>query len=103
MKEILGEIVAEAAYQCLPSNTDERHIDKLVDYLIANGVTVQEWIPVSEPPKVYYKDLLVYDEMDDCQFIAVYTNRGQWLVPHYENYEFNITHWSYLPEPPKGE
>jgi hypothetical protein len=26
-------------------------MDGLVDYLIANGVTIQRWIPVSEPPK----------------------------------------------------
>lgn len=26
-------------------------IEAVADYLLANGVTVQEWIPVTEPPK----------------------------------------------------
>lgn len=72
--------------------------------IIANGVTIQEWIPVEERlPGQYYKDVLVYDKRDGVQFIAVLTHKGEWLIPHYEGYIFNITHWMPLPEPPKGE
>lgn len=41
----------------LPYHTNEvafwqdEHIGALADYLIANGVTVNEWRPASEPPK----------------------------------------------------
>ena len=27
--------------------------EKIADHLIANGVTIQEWIPVTEPPKEF--------------------------------------------------
>lgn len=28
----------------------------LADHLLANGVTVQEWIPVTEPPKAWRRE-----------------------------------------------
>ncbi len=60
------------------------------------------WISVEERlPEAYYQDVLVYDEMDACQFIAVLTYKGEWLVPHYEGYKFNITHWMPLPKAPE--
>jgi hypothetical protein len=62
------------------------------------------WISVEERlPETYYQDVLVYDEIDGCQFIAVLTYQGQWLVPHYEGYNFNITHWMPLPDAPGVE
>ena len=51
MKEILGEIVAKAAYQCMPSNTNEQHIKRFVDSLIANGVTVQDVADMNDRSK----------------------------------------------------
>ena len=86
----------------------------LADCLINNGVTVQEWISVKDKLPPYNRDVLVYRPNMAMKF----------LVDNYEGYygedddEWHegwvrygkdvhgnqvITHWSYLPHPPKGE
>lgn len=77
----------------------------LADHLIANGVTVQEWIPASEPPTEYrdeYGELipfLVCESGTEYPFRAMYDGKvwgdGLSAIP--------VTHWMPLPEPPKGE
>ena len=75
------------------------------DWLIAHGVTVQEWISVTErlPEEktnyiVYYKHAFCDDESHIGTCIC-----------YYDGVEFNmdslheVTHWAYLPPPPKGE
>ena len=86
-------------------NKDSRYIENLASYLIANGVTVQEWISVDErlPEEkanciVYYKHAFCDDE-----------NHVGICVCFYDCNEFDmdfahkVTHWMPLPEPPKGE
>ena len=80
-------------------------IEECADYLIANGVTIQRWIPVTErlPEKggnylcivksslfrgATYQTILGYDKAgfyDGCIFVE------------------DVTHWMPLPEPPKEE
>ena len=45
VREKLVELIESARY--CGSNTSE----EIADNLLENGVTVQEWIPASEPPK----------------------------------------------------
>ena len=89
-----------------------RHIDKscklaenIADDLIANGVTVQEWISAKERlPKekvnyiVRYKH--AYCDNDDYWAIGMCFYDG-------EKFQFDpaykVTHWMPLPQPPKGE
>ena len=75
----------------------------MVDRLIAHGVTVQEWIPASEPPK---DDLpvLVTCGKGYRPFVARYDLIWKrWRVSH----TLKITHWQPLPstrdfpQPPK--
>ena len=79
----------------------QKTLGDIADYLLRNGVTVQEWISV--------KDRLPEKPMK-C---LVYTKRGEYggyEVAHYNEgfylqYE-NVTHWMTLPDepqPPKGE
>ena len=89
-------------------------IEAVADYLLDSGVTVQEWIPVKDKLPPYNRDVLVYRPNMAMKF----------LVDNYEGYygedddEWHegwvrygndvhgnpvITHWSYLPHPPKGE
>ena len=79
--------------------------DTIADIMIENGVTVQEWIPASEPPK---DDLpvLVTCGRGYRPFVARYDRIWKrWKVSH----TLRITHWhplpgtSNLPQPPKGE
>ena len=73
------------------------------DWLIRNGVTVQEWIPAEEPPEEYrdeYGELipfLVCEEGTDYPFRAMYDGKtwgdGIFAVP--------VKWWMHLPAPPK--
>lgn len=78
-------------------------ITRLADHLISNGITVQKWIPVSEPPKEYrdeYGELipfLVCEKTTEYPFRGLYDGKtwGDGLISIYP------THWMPLPEPPK--
>ena len=86
----------------------------LADYLISNGVTVQEWISVDDKLPPYNRDVLVYrPNMAMKIFVDSYDgyygdDDDEW----YEGWALYgrdihgkpiITHWAYLPLPPKGE
>ena len=87
---------------------------QLADYLIANGITVQEWISVDDKYPPYNRDVLVY-RPNMAMKIIVDTYDGYYGDDDDEWYEGwalygkdthgnpAITHWSYLPQPPKGE
>lgn len=98
VKANLMEIVKKAAYSSLPSNTEDFHLNMFVMNLLAHGVTVQEWIPVKERVP-NYKDgkVLVFTTYGFS--ICERTINGRWKGQH-ANW---ITHWAYLPQPPKGE
>ena len=72
--------------------------EEAANYLIAHGVTVQEWIPVSEPPK-------------EKGTYIVCTDKGGILLGHWYGKEWNVgggakkhlAYWMKKPEPPKGE
>ena len=70
----------------------------LADYLINNGVTVQEWISVTERlPDWRDGKVLVFTKYGFS--ICERTVNNRWRGQH-ANW---ITHWAYLPKPPKGE
>ena len=77
----------------------------LADYLISNGVTVQEWIPVEERLPEEKGNCIV-----NCKH-AYFDNDDYWTIGicFYDGEEFQmdwsykVTHWQYLPQPPKGE
>ena len=81
-----------------PYTTDQFRIETTVDYLIENGVTVQEWIPVTERlPDWRDGKVLVFTKYGFS--ICERTVNNRWRGQH-ANW---ITHWAYLPKPPKGE
>ena len=74
----------------------------IADNLIANGVTVQKWSPVSERlPENYQYALCIMQEDGDFRvlrwnYIDYMWNTGiEWFR------EKDVTHWMPLPEPPK--
>lgn len=86
----------------------------LADYLVKNGVTVQEWISVNDKLPPYNHDVLVYRPNMAMKFL-VDNYEGHYGEDDDEWYEgwakygtdihgnHVITHWAYLPKPPKGE
>ena len=78
----------------------------LVDHLIANGVTVQEWISVEDrlPEKSGY--YLVFTDIGRIALLA-YSKKYQAFNAHddsySEEYVIPVTHWMPMPNPPKGE
>ena len=88
---------------------------QLADYLINSGVTVQEWIPASEPPKKITNKVIVlckngyrgFGHYEDYKGKQTWYNLESgkpftdWDLEDCESYE--VTHWQPLPQPPKGE
>ena len=74
-------------------------IGSIADWLIANGVTVQRWIPVTERlPEENTAVIVATDRGDAFQCLYAYDGWDLW-----EGHIINITHWMPLPDPPKGE
>ena len=77
-----------------PTSLNFEEATYLADCLVNNGVTVQEWISVAKRLPDIGVEVLVYSE-----------NFGI----HVDYYDgdafgyFHVTHWTPLPEPPKGE
>ena len=92
VREKLVELIAETI-ELYPSEREE-----LADGLIANGVTVQEWISVTERlPDWREGKVLVFTKYGFS--ICERTVNNRWRGQH-ANW---ITHWAYFPKPPKGE
>ena len=75
-----------------------------VAFLIANGVTVQEWLPVTERlPKNIANRVLVVCERSNGVFYAHY-EKPFWINLETDKpFISKVTHWMPLPHPPKGE
>lgn len=83
---------------------------EMADYLLANGVTIQQWIPVSERLPEKDKSALVYFgsgnmavgywyDKDECiSFWQIWTDDG-WV----SDADCEPAHWMPLPQPPKKE
>ena len=104
VREKLVEIVKKAAYSSLPSNTEDFHLNMFVMNLLAHGVTVQEWIPVTERlPENIANRALVVCERSNGVFYAHY-EKPFWINLETDKpFISTVTHWMPLPEPPKGE
>ena len=116
MREKLIELLREVQYL---GGLEE----KIADYLIANGVTVQQWIPVTERLPEDDEQLHFYDDgRMRCVTVLAYTEYGRSipknrLLVRRTGNEFldqqatdgwkwargteEVTHWMPLPQPPK--
>ena len=79
--------------------------EKIADHLIANGVTVQKWIPVTERlPEIARRVIVTDGENISFGYVLNYERKdwNPWCVQLPVIYN-KVTHWMPLPEPPKGE
>ena len=98
VREKMVELIESARYWGSDTSAE------IADYLITNGVTVQEWISVKDrlPEEkgkciVYYRH--AYCDNDDYWAIGMCFYDGEKFQM---DLLYKVTHWQYLPQPPKG-
>ena len=76
----------------------------LADHLIANGVTVQEWISVDERLPDDNDRVIAFRPNEPETSAYKYCIMWGWSVKvSLKQHSRGITHWMPLPQPPKGE
>ena len=88
-----------------------RNIDKscnlaenIADDLLSNGVTVQEWISVKDRLPEHGDVVVVWHTYMEHPFVCQWDERSDcWIDNKWTFGRNTITHWCYLPQPPKGE
>ena len=78
----------------------------LADYLINNGVTVQEWIPVKDRlPEAGGYVVCIAKRNPFSRFMPMVARieKNGWVNPITEQYISEVTNWMPIPQPPKGE
>ena len=100
VREKLVELIESARYW--GSNTSV----EIADNLLENGVTVREWIPVTENPKRNGCYIVVVNHWVDGKPVAreAYWNGCDWLsCDKKRELTPRVTNWMPMPQPPKGE
>ena len=90
VREKLVELLDRFVYDDWYSNGD------IAEKLIANGVTVQEWISVKDRLPKPFENVIVFR---DGKISIDYNEGNGWFA-----YDFNgkrVTHWMPLPQPAK--
>ena len=122
VKEKLVELLYRAHHNasCVIGygGSDEEALEEEARYLIAHGVTVQEWISVEDrlPDEtgryLAVKKRIAPDDFGgnrtDIVIIRFFIDDGFRMpihIPDWINKKINeeVTHWMPLPEPPKGD
>ena len=104
VREKLLGLIANAKHICANDYSDHTEDEYIADTLLDNGVTVQEWIPVTERlPENIANRVLVVCERSNGVFYAHY-EKPFWINLETDKpFISTVTHWMPLPEPPKGE
>lgn len=128
VKEKLVDILKQAPFEgkVLDEWWFEEKIKMIADHLISNGVTVQEWISVTERMPDEHESLFARYKGTEKWRNAMFTTSSDRVIvcAEYENgeriiktastiegvwkvkdsfYPCRVTHWMPLPQPPKGE
>ena len=125
VREKLVELIEKASYECDEGTRDlydmREVADGIADFLIAHGVTVQEWINSEEMLPEF--PCLAVDVNGNSVFIpdgilTIKDKHGEWCITASLAKEFRlingakidaliwenrIAYWLPIPQPPKGE
>ena len=94
VREKLVELIIKSGEICYSHTAEE-----LASHLIANGVTVPEWISVKD--RLPEKNTSVLASTDNGIVFQCLYAYDEWDL--WEGNEVNITHWQPMPQPPEGE
>ena len=123
VREKLVELIKDGIRKGLRAKGDDRldySFEDVADHLIRNGVTVQEWIPVTErlperdkevllivhgwKDRLYYTGCLHRQEAERSWLTGIESKASDWKIWGFSYLrEPIVTHWMPLPENPKGE
>ena len=106
VREKLVEILKQAPFEgkVLDEWWWEEKIKRIADHLISNGVTVQEWISVDDRLPEHGDVVVVWHTYMEHPFVCQWDERSDcWIDNKWTFGRNTITHWCYLPHPPKGE
>ena len=107
MGEAFGICMRTKCKECRYDNLEERISLKcqrslMVDYLMSHGVTVQKWIPASEPPKDPGEYIVKIPAGTEAT--TLFWDGKEWFdVVGDEVICYNISAWMPLPEPPEED
>lgn len=96
--DIVCDAIEDDACICHCNHPPCFAVERVVNALISNGITVQWWKPISEPPK-------------EKGTYLVCTENGGVLLGHWYGANWNagggankhLAYWMEKPQPPKGE
>ena len=75
--------------------------EAVADYLLDNGVTVQEWISVDDELPEDQEEVLVLTQSKNG---VRNVDKGYWAIDHFiHRGRSEVTHWMPMPHLPKGE
>ena len=110
VREKLVEMLNEAYFDYRHWKGEGDMIPNFASFLAAHGVTVKEWISASEPPEERGCYLVSVKHWLDGKPVTIeaFWNGADWLSCYWgkgDRVELTprVTHWQYLPQPPKGE
>ena len=99
----LVELIGSTEYgngSLVGKNFQKGFIEKIASNLIANGVTVQEWISVNDR-------LPTREDANETESILAINKDekyvGRWVWDIVARWPTEFTYWMPLPQPPKGE
>lgn len=88
-------------FQCCPRDImGNCGIGKIADHLLANGVTVQQWIPVTERLPEIGCNVLVVDRVTGGVATAHLNGFAEFVFSDGRGH--GASHWMPLTEPPKN-
>lgn len=93
-----------------PTSLSFEEAEYLADYLVKNGVTVQEWISVNDrlPEEREYvlcvlKGFNYGGKIQVCKFVPADKFKDKPYFEHFRNGFPSVTHWMPLPQLPEKE